>query len=126
MILVKDGFKRGNEIKVQLSHLAAMIFSQALHQGSASYISGVDRIFLAPEISQYKMGPKCDSWSIGVLIYLLITGGVMDKRHEEFFDFKEPIWFNISEELKDFVIGAVTVDPQQRPSIDELLGTEFI
>ena len=56
------------------------------------------------------MGPKCDSWSIGVLIYLLITGGVVDKRHEEFFDFKEPIWFNISEELKDFVISAVTVD----------------
>ena len=81
---------------------------------------------MAPELSQYKMGPKSDAWSIGILIYLLITGGVTDKRHEEFFDFKEPIWFNISEELKDFVISAVTVDPLQRSSIDGLLSTEFI
>ena len=84
-----------------------MVFSQTLHQGTASYISGVDRIFLAPEISQYKMTPKSDVWSIGVLIYLLITGGVTDKRHEEFFNFQEPIWFNISEELKEFCLSAV-------------------
>ena len=31
MVLVKDGFKRGSQIKVQLSHLASMVFSQTLH-----------------------------------------------------------------------------------------------
>ena len=46
------------------------------------------------------------------MLYLLITGGVTDKRHEEFFDFSEPIWFNISEELKEFMLLAVTVDPK--------------
>lgn len=87
-----------------------MLFAQALHQGTVSHISGIDRVYLAPELSQYQMSAKSDVWSIGIIIYLLITGGVTDKRHEEFFDFSEPIWFNISEELKEFMISAVTVD----------------
>lgn len=126
MVLVKDGFKRGNAIKVQLSHVAAMIFSQVIHQGNADYISGVDRIYMAPELNSFKMSPKSDVWSIGIIIYLLVTGGVTDKRHEEFFDFKEAIWFNISEELKEFILSAVTVDPKMRGSIDDLLEMEFI
>ena len=81
---------------------------------------------MAPELAQYKMGPKNDVWSIGIIVYLLITGGVADKRHEEYFDFKEPIWYNVSEELKEFIMMTVCVDPSQRASIDELLETDFI
>ena len=72
------------------------------------------------------MTPKSDVWSIGAIIYLLITGGVTDKRHEEFFNFQEPIWFNISEELKEFCLSAVQIEPQKRSSIEDLLEMEFI
>ena len=58
------------------------------------------------------MGPKADVWSIGSIIYLLITGGVTDKRHEEFFDFNEDIWFNVSEELKEFMLICVADEPR--------------
>ena len=59
-------------------------------------------------------------------MYLLVTGGVTDKRHEELFNFSESIWFNISEELKELLIGALVVEPRDRSSISELMGTEFI
>lgn len=87
---MKDGFKRGTDIILQLEHVPAMIIAQAQHQGNPGYVSGVDRIFLAPEVNAaFKKEPKSDVWSIGVILYLCITGGVTDKRHEEFFDFRE-------------------------------------
>ena len=86
----------------------------------------MDRVFLAPELAQYKMGPKNDVWSIGTILYLLITGGVTDKRHEERFDFSEEVWFNVSEELKDFMMMCVEVNPEKRASVTELLSSEFV
>lgn len=125
-VLVKDGFKRDAEIHVQLANVPAMLVQQVRSQGSFSQVSGVDRIFLAPELNQYQMGPKCDVWSVGVILYLLVTGGVTDKRHEEFQDFKEPVWFACSEELKEFMMMAVCHEPRQRASVEQLLQTDFI
>ena len=103
-----------------------MLVSQSSHSGSFSHVSGVDRIFLAPELNSYQLGPKCDIWSVGAILYLLVTGGVTDKRHEEFFNFKETVWLNVSEELKEFMLMACAVDPRKRSSIDQLLKSDFI
>ena len=83
-------------------------------------------MFLAPELDKNVMGTKSDIWSFGIIIYLLVTGGVHDRSHEERFDFKEDIWASISEELIEFIEKAVTVKPRKRSTINELMMTEFI
>lgn len=53
-------------------------------------ISGLDRLFIAPELRKYgETSELNDVWSIGVILYLLITGGASDKKNVEKFDFKE-------------------------------------
>ena len=47
-----------------------------------------------------------DVWSIGAIMYLLITGGVDgadDEAHFEPFDFREGIWYDLEECMMDFV-----------------------
>ena len=68
-------------------------------------------MFLAPEANDIRLSVKCDVWSIGAILYLLTTGGTLDKKHEEHWDFHEPIWYGTSEELKDFLMMALHIVP---------------
>jgi len=90
-------------------------------------VTGVDRLFLAPEwYKKNEVSEMNDVWSIGVILYLLITGGANDKKHEEQFDFKEQQWLSVSEELMEFMLGAVMMDPKKRMTIGQLLNHPFI
>ena len=86
-------------------------------------ISGIDQIFTAPEListNETKVSEKVDSWSLGVILYLLITGGKFELNNNSDqvnFDFQESAWQNYSIELKDFIASCLIRDPEQRPSI---------
>ena len=43
-------------------------------------ISGVDRMFMAPEIvsGDSVITAKADTWTLGVILYLLVCGGVQE------------------------------------------------
>ena len=85
--------------------------------------AGVNKFFMAPELAELNEGPHNDIWSIGTILYLLITGGVQDRIHGEKFDFNEPVWQNCSDELKEFIELFIINQHTARASMDELLSS---
>lgn len=60
---------------------------------------------MAPEVvGDEEIGAKADVWSIGVMLYLLITGGIAENSSDlVYFYFDEPVWGYFTDELKSFV-----------------------
>ena len=70
-------------------------------------MSGVNSLFVAPEIlNTSPNGEKADIWSVGQIIYCLMTGGVDPNRRgslEESRDFREVIWYSCERHVREFV-----------------------
>lgn len=87
--------------------------------------------FLAPEVLQGKYGPKCDVWSLGVVLYVLLSGKLPFEgttRKDLFtaisstkLDFSEPIWDGISHLAQNLLLQMLTKRPSDRISISEAI-----
>ena len=74
---------------------------------------------------------KCDIWSAGVIVFILLGGyqpfydpnrkKLFRKIRNGKFEFHEQYWDDVSEEAKDLISKMLTVDPAERPSAAELL-----
>lgn len=80
--------------KIEIVNVETMVIADSLMGTDKGLeLSGVNLIFLAPEYYYSEdFDWSMDVWSIGAIIYLLITGGVRHHSHQESFDFREPIW----------------------------------
>lgn len=79
--------------------------------------------FVAPECRGKKPQTetaKADIWSVGAILYLLVTGGQLDYSIKEKFNFKEPVW-KMHEPIKNFIANLVQRDPSKRQSATQLL-----
>ena len=87
--------------------------------------------YTAPEVLDHKYTEKCDIWSAGVLLYLLLSGTLPFNGSEESeifakikscqYNMDNKIWENISNEAKD-LIKHIFVPENERYSAKEVLA----
>jgi len=93
-------------------------------------------LYIAPEILAKKPYDfACDLWSLGVILYLLLSGQPPFKgnsNHEIFqeicegkVNLKTGIWEEISREAKNLIEGLLKLDPKERIPIDKALNHEW-
>ena len=77
--------------------------------------------YIAPEVLQSEYNEKCDVWSVGVILYILLSGrppfdGSDDREIVKNvkignYSFSGSEWKNISREAIDFIKKMLTYDP---------------
>lgn len=87
--------------------------------------------YLAPEVLNGHYTEKCDLWSAGVLLYVMLSGnspfrGKTEKQINEkilngAFEFGGPIWSEISDAAKNLITCLLCVNPNERILIDDAL-----
>ena len=108
------------------------IFSKGDHKmstkvGTAYYVS--------PEVLSGDYDEKCDVWSSGVILYIILTGdppfnGANDneiyrKIQQKKFGFPSPVWDKISDDVKD-LIKHMICDPKDRITAQEVLNHTWV
>lgn len=92
--------------------------------------------YIAPEVLNEVYDEKCDIWSCGVILYILLCGyppfngdtdtDIMKAVKKGRYDFPVEEWSSISKEAKDLIINMLKYDPKARFSALECLSHPWI
>ena len=91
--------------------------------------------YIAPEVLKNGYNEKCDLWSCGIILYILLCGSppfygknekeIFSKILEGNFTFKHKIWSKISYEGKNLVKKLLELNPDKRLSAKEALEDDW-
>lgn len=91
--------------------------------------------YIAPEVLRGFYNEKCDMWSIGVILYLLLSGKppfegkneaeVLKKVEKGAFTLTSPVWGKISFEAKDLITKMLTYNQSMRISAKDALKHQW-
>lgn len=86
--------------------------------------------YIAPEVIAGKYDLKCDVWSLGVILYIMLSGlpPFYAKSDRELYKkiqskpvrFKKSVWSSISKDAKDLIRSMLTKDPESRPDMEQV------
>ncbi|CAL4994933.1 unnamed protein product [Urochloa decumbens] len=92
--------------------------------------------YVAPEVLQESYGPEADIWSVGVILYILLSGvhpfwgeteeGSSSEILHDKLDFESDPWPSISDSAKDLIRNMLTWDPIKKFSAHEVLCHPWI
>jgi serine/threonine protein kinase len=94
--------------------------------------------YLAPEILERfpSYDVKCDVWSVGAILFLLLGGylpfdddneeKVFDRTRNADYDFQPRCWSNISFGAKELITRCLTVDPRKRFTAEDCLNHDWM
>jgi len=87
--------------------------------------------YIAPEVLTAKYDEKCDIWSCGVILYIMICGEppfngednkeIFEKIKKGKFDFNKEAFKNVSNEAKELIKSMLKLKPEDRPKASTLL-----
>jgi len=97
--------------------------------------------YVAPEVlGPEKYDRSCDIWSLGVIMYILLCGfppfysnhglaispGMKRRIRAGEYDFPNPEWREVSKEAKELIKDMLKTNPQQRPTIEQVMRHQWI
>lgn len=92
--------------------------------------------YIAPEVLTESYGEKCDVWSCGVILHILLSAippfngpndhEIFSKVRKQDINFNDPVWATISQDAKDFIKRLLTKDPELRPSAEAALKDKWL
>ena len=87
--------------------------------------------YIAPEVLNNNYDEKCDLWSVGVILYILLCGyppfnganddQIIKRVKEGKYQIDEEEWQNISKDGIDLVKKLLAYDPKERISAEDAL-----
>eukprot|EP00931_Biecheleriopsis_adriatica_P121413 TRINITY_DN96498_c0_g1_i1.p1 TRINITY_DN96498_c0_g1~~TRINITY_DN96498_c0_g1_i1.p1 ORF type:complete len:505 (-),score=123.69 TRINITY_DN96498_c0_g1_i1:90-1409(-) len=87
--------------------------------------------YIAPDVLNGSYTAACETWSCGVIVYILISGmppfagaddaEVLQNVKTGTVDFPASIWGKVSKDAVDLIKNALTVDPKRRPDMKWLI-----
>jgi len=92
--------------------------------------------YIAPEVLKRKYNEKCDIWSCGVILYILLCGyppfngeedeEIMSKVAIGKYDFNGSEWKGISQDAKDFIKKMMEYNPDKRYGAEGALSDPWM